>query len=245
MNRNSKEIYKNIGEAVVDTAMGALDVMTFGTATNVLDLADKIGTHYQNLQKLHAIKQLEHFYKTPSRLWSINLKDFKKEHKDYEEIVLDLLKTLDLTIHRNQSEMLARLFECYVLNEINTAKFHHLKYIIVKLDQHLINTLESYLPDQTITTKKFDLEYEALGGGALYRNDADYTQEEVAYDRKIWSFFSTKKENVPQELINFGFYDAIEIPLTMDLEKLPQQEYKPTRFFLWFVTHILRDNDNN
>ncbi|HGI7032715.1 TPA: hypothetical protein ACJTOE_004580, partial [Klebsiella aerogenes] len=195
-------------------------------------------------KKNHAMKQLQHFYQTPSRLWNINMQDFKEKHVDYEEIVLDLLKTLDLTIHKNQSEMLARLFECYVLNEIETAKFHHLKYIIVKLDQHLINVLESYLPDQTITSKKFDLEYKTLGGGVLFRNDTNHPQEELSYDRKIWNFFSQNKECVPQELINFGFYEAIEIRLTMDLEKLPQQKYKPTRFFLWFVTHILRDNNN-
>lgn len=244
MDNNSKELYKNIGEAVVDTAMTALGVATFGVSTNLVDFGEKVLTHYQNSQRLHAIKQLKHFYDTPSRLWNINMQDFKDKHEDHQEIVLDLLKTLDLTIHKMQAEMLARLFECYILDEIDFDKFHQLKYIIVKLDQYLINILESYLPDQTITTKKFDLEYEPLGGGALYRNDADYTREEVSYDRKVWSFFSTKKENVPQELINFEFYKAIEVPLTMDLEKLPQPEYKPTRFFLWFVTHILRDNNN-
>jgi len=56
-------------------------------------------------------------------------------------------------------------------------------------------------------------------------------------------FFYRTEVNVPQELINFGFYKPQEIALTVDLEKIPQQEYAPTRFFLWFMTNILRDND--
>lgn len=243
MDQNSKELYKNIGEAVVDTAMTALGVATFGISTNLVDFGEKIFTHYHNSQRAHAIKQLHHFYKTPSRLLTINIEVFKEEHKDYEEIVLDLLKTLDLTIHQKQSEMLARLFECYVLNEIDTAKFHHLKYIIVKLDQHLINIIESHLPDPVITRKKFDLEYESIGFHTLFGIDTKYSNEEKSYDRKVMNFFSQKNTNVPQELINFGFYESIEIPLTIDLEKLPQQEYKPTRFFLWFITSILLDNN--
>ncbi|MGE8646235.1 hypothetical protein [Acinetobacter vivianii] len=242
MDNNTKEIYKNIGEAIVDTAMAAFNVMTFGTATNLVDLGDKVFTHYQNSQRVHAIKQLKHFYDTPSRLWVNNLNDFKDKHTDHQEIVLDLLKTLDLTIHKNQSEMLARLFECYILDEIDTAKFHHLKYIIVKLDQHLINVLESYLPDQTITTKKFDLEHESIGLRSIFDTEHHYTKEEISYDRKIWSFLGGKKKNVPQEFVTFEFYKAIEMPITMDQEKLPQQEYSPTRFFLWFVTHILKNN---
>lgn len=243
MNNNTKELYKNIGEAAVDTVMATVDVMTFGTATNLMDLGDKILTHYQNSQRLHAIKQLNYFYETPSRLFKINMEVFKEEHKDYEEIILDLLKTLDLTIHKTQSEMLARLFECYILNEINSEKFHHLKYIIVKIDQYLLNKLEEYLPDEEITSRKFDLEYESLGGGALYRNDAEFTKESISYDRKIWSFFSTRKEKIPPEFINFEFYHASDMQSFAGAEFIPRQEYQPTRFFLWFVTHILRNNN--
>lgn len=243
MEKNSKEIYKNIGEAVVDTVMTAIGVTTFGVSTNLVDFGEKVITHYHNSQRVHAIKQLKHFYDTPSRLFHINMEVFKEEHEDYEEIILDLLKTLDLTIHKKQSEMLARVFECYVLNEINADKFHHLKYIVVKLDQYLLNKLENYLPDDTITTRKFDLEHESIGLDAIFGATQKYSKKEISYDRKVWSFFGNKEKNVPQEFINFEFYEAVDMISFAGAETIPQQEYKPTRFFLWFVTHILRNNN--
>lgn len=245
MDRNSREIYKNIGEAVVDTAMTAIGVATFGVSTNLVDFGEKIFTHYNNSQRAHAIKQLKHFYDTPSRLWNINMQTFKEKHKDHQEVVLDLLKTLDLTIHKQQSEMLARLFECYILEEISTEKFHHIKYIVVKLDQYLLNKLEEYVPDDVITTRKFDLEHGSIGLDAIFGDNTKYSKEEVSYDRKIWSFFGRKAKNIPQEFINFEFYRAIDMPNLAGAETIPLQEYEPTRFFLWFVTHILKDNNKN
>ena len=242
MNSNSKEVYKIIGEAVVDSVMAVADVMTFGTATNLMELGDKVITHYQNSQRLHSIKQLNHFYQTPSRLSAVNFKVFKEEHDDYQEIVLDLLKTLDLTVHKKQSEMLARLMECYILKEIDDKKFHHIKNIIVKLDQHLTNKLEEYLP-KDIVGKKFDLEYEFIGLSELFEKGISYTQEEKSYDFKVSNFLTTSHENIPQEFISAEFYTAVDIPLTMDQEKLPQQKYKPTTLFLWFITNIFKDNN--
>lgn len=243
MEKYSKEIYKNIGEAFVDTAMTAFGVATFGISTNLVDLGDKVIIHYHNSQRVHAIKQLKYFYDTPSRLWNINMQNFKEKYEDHQEIVLDLLKTLDLTIHKKQSEMLARLFECYILDEITTNKFHHLKYIVVKLDQYLLNKLEEYLPDDTITNRKFDLEYESIGFDVHFGDIQKHSEEEVSYDRKINKFFGNKNKNPPQEFINFEFYEAIDMISFAGAETMPQQEYKPTRFFLWFVTHILRDNN--
>lgn len=245
MDNNSKELYKNIGEAVVDTVMTALGVATFGVSTNLVDFGEKVFTHYQNSKKIHAIKQLKYFYDTPSRLLAVNLQDFKEKHADYEEIVLDLLKTLDLTIHKKQSEMLARLMECFILDEIDEKKFHQIKNIVVKLDQHLIYKLEEYLPNDDIAGKKFDLEYEFIGLSELYegRTNYNYSQEERSYDFKVSNFLTTTHKNVPQELINSEFYTAIDIPLTSDQEKLPQQQYKPTILFLWFITHIFKDNN--
>lgn len=243
MDSNSREIYKNIGEAVVDTAMTVVNTMTFGVSTNLMDLGDKVLTHYRNSQRIHALKQLKYFYDTPSRLLGANMQVFKEEHTDHEEIILDLLKTLDLTVHKKQSEMLGRLLECYILNEIDTDRFHHLKYVIVKLDQYLLNKLESYLPEESIANIKFDLNYKWIGIEELLENSSFYTQDEITYGQKVGNFLGTKQEKVHQEFITFEFYEPIEIPLTMDLDKMPQQDYKPTKLFLWFITNILKDNN--
>ena len=136
MDNNTKEVCKNVGEAVVDSVMAVVDAMTFGSATNVTDLVDKLGSYYNSLQRTHAIKQLSRFYNTPSRLFQINLEDFKQNHNDYVEIVLDLLKTLDLTVDEKQAVLLAKLFECYVLAEINQDRYLKWKYVITKLDAY-------------------------------------------------------------------------------------------------------------
>lgn len=138
--------------------------------------------------------------------------------------------------------MIARAFTLYVLGKINRKRLDHLVHIITSLNQHLINTLEDYLPEEEITTKEFDLDYESIGLATIFGESTDYSKEEISYDRKVWNFFGNKKKNVPQEFINWGFYQATDVPLTVDLEKLPAQEHEPTRFFLWFVTLIMKEN---
>ena len=156
---------------------------------------------------------------------------------------MEIFKILEQTYIEKQSQMIARAFNLYVRDDIERTELDRVIYIITNLNQHLINVLEKYLPDEVILNKKFDVNYEALGGGQLFRKDDEYHTDDIAYDRQIWRFFGQRQKELPQELVNFGFYTGVEIPLTMDLENLPQQEYTPTRFFLWFVTHVLRDNN--
>ena len=142
MDKNTKEVCKNVGEAALDSLLALANIMTFGSATNFFDLVDKFGNYYNNTQRLHAIKQLSHFYNTPSRLFKVTLDDFKEKHEDYENIVLDLIKTLDLTVDNKQAIMLAKLFECYVLAEIDQDIYLKWKYIITKLDAYLLKELD-------------------------------------------------------------------------------------------------------
>lgn len=137
MDNSSKEIYKNIGEAVVDTAMTATSALTFGISTHVVDFADRTWTHFKNIKREHSVRQLRSFYETPSRTNKDDFDKFKEKHKDHQDIILDLLKTLDLTINKKQSEMLAKLLELYVLSEIDERTYVHWKHIIPQLDDYL------------------------------------------------------------------------------------------------------------
>ncbi len=142
MKETEKKILSNIGEAVIDTVLTALDVCTFGITTNAVDLTSTIFQHFKDTKRQHALKQLAVFYETPSRLNVDDFEGFKEKHKNYEEIILDLIKTLDLTIDRKQSKMLAKLIECYILREINQDTYLYWKYIVVKLDGYLIGQLD-------------------------------------------------------------------------------------------------------
>lgn len=137
-----KEIAKNIGEAVVDTTLTAVNAMTFGVSANITDLVDKLHQRYKSVKRQHAVKQISIFYETPSRVNSDALNRFKLKHEDHEEIILDLIKTLDLTIDKKQSKMLARLLESYILAEIDHKCYIYWKYIIVKLDAFLLNKID-------------------------------------------------------------------------------------------------------
>ncbi|MFV5455394.1 hypothetical protein [Acinetobacter towneri] len=142
-NNIDKEIVKNIGEAVIDTALTAANAMTFGISANVSDLIDKFHQRCKSIKRQHAVKQISVFYETPSRVNGNALEKFKTKHDDHEEIILDLIKTLDLTIDKKQSKMLAKLLESYVLGEINHERYIYWKYIIVKLDAFLLNNIDA------------------------------------------------------------------------------------------------------
>ena len=138
--------------------------------------------------------------------------------------------------------MIARAFQLLTSGEIERKKLDQILYVITNLNQYLLNTLEDYLPDEVITSKKFNLKYEFIGlDSILPSTDTSYSQQEISYDRKLSSFLNTQMKNVPQELINFGFYEPIAMILYVGAENLPQQEYKPTRFFIWFITHIFKN----
>lgn len=230
-----KIVAKNVGTATVD-------IVSFNMGSAIKNSASEIQEYSKQTNEALYHLQIKTFLETVD-LDQNEVNNFFDSNKDNQRLGAEIFKILEQTYIEKQSQMMANAFSLYVLGKIDKIKLDLLIYIITNLNQHLINKLESYFPDDTITKKAFDLEYEVLGGGGLFRNNDDYTKEEISYDRKIWSFFSKSEKNVPQEFINWGFYQATDVALTMDLEKLPTQEYLPTRFFLWFFTTIMKENN--
>lgn len=236
--------------------MGTYDLLRI-TAKNIgLGIADTFSAGMGSAAK-HSITEIQEYtQKTNEALYYLQVKTFLEtadlnqeevnqffeKNPDNLRLGVEIFKILEQTYIEKQSQMIARAFTLYVLGKINRKRLDHLVHIITSLNQHLINTLEDYLPEEEITTKEFDLDYESIGLATIFGESTDYSKEEISYDRKVWNFFGNKKKNVPQEFINWGFYQATDVPLTVDLEKLPAQEHEPTRFFLWFVTLIMKEN---
>lgn len=229
-----KTVAKNVGLTVADN-------FSAGIGSAIKDSVAEIQEYTKQTNDALYYMQVKTFLET-AELDQNEINKFFEDNPDNQRLGAEIFKILEQTYLEKQSQMMARAFSLYVKNKIDRQKLDQLVYIINNLNQHLINKLDKYLPNDAITTREFDLEYGSIGLDALFNSERQYTNEEICYDRKIYSFFGSKKRNVPQELINFEFYQATEMPITMDQEKLPQQEYEPTRFFLWFVTCILKNN---
>lgn len=230
-----RTVAKHVGTSIADN-------ITFNLASGVKNSVTEIKEFSKISNDAIYYLQIKTFLET-TELDQEKVNQFFDSNKDNQRLGAEIFKILEQTYIEKQSQMMARAFSLYVLGKINKTRLDQLVYIITNLNQHLINKLEDYFPDNTITNKPFDLDYDSLGGGELFRNNDDYTKEEISYDRKIWGFFSTEETNIPQEFVNWGFYQAIDVDLTVDLEKLPKQKYKPTRLFLWFITSIMKESD--
>ncbi|EHU1490874.1 TPA: hypothetical protein ACGA4X_003556 [Acinetobacter baumannii] len=227
-------LVKNIG-------LGVIDTLAMGAGSTIKNSVAEVQNHTKQTSDAIYYLQVKTFLET-AELDQDEINRFFQGNPDNQRLGAEIFKILEQTYIEKQSQMMARAFSLYVLKKIEKHTLDQLTYIITNLNQHLINKLEEYLPEDAITIKEFDLHYGSIGLNAIFNPNGNYTREEIAYDRKIWSFFSRKYKNVPQALINFEFYKPIDMAITMDLETFPQQEYEPTRFFLWFVTHILKDN---
>lgn len=236
------DILKKVASIVSkNTGLAAVDSIAFGMGSALKNSADEIAAYTKLTNEALYYMQVKTFLETAD-LDQEEVNQFFDSNKDNQRLGAEIFKILEQTYIEKQSQMMARAFTLYVLGEIDKTRLDQLVYIVTNLNQHLINRLEGYFPDNAIINKAFNLDYEALGGGELFRNNDDYTKEDISYDRKIWGFFSTEETDVPQEFVNWGFYQAIDVDLTMDLEKLPKQKYRPTKFFLWFVTIIMKGN---
>ncbi|EPJ5410451.1 hypothetical protein LPI62_001349, partial [Acinetobacter baumannii] len=229
-----KILATNIGISGVDT-------LAMGLGSAIKNSVTEIQNYTKQTSDAIYYLQVKTFLET-AELDQDDVNTFFQNNPDNQRLGAEIFKILEQTYIENQSQMMARAFSLYVQKKIEKPILDQLIYIITNLNQYLINKLEEYLPEDAITIKEFDLLHESIGLDSIFNPDGNYTRDEIAYDRKISSFFSRKYKNVPQALINFEFYKPIDMAITMDLETLPQQEYEPTRFFLWFVTHILKDS---
>jgi len=180
MDNNKKEIVKNIGEAAIDSLLTIAGTMTFGISTNIIDFADKIFKYHNDIQKIHSLKQLQSFYETPSRLNKVDLENFKKKNENYTETVLDLMKSIDLTINKKQAVMLAKLLELYILGGIDSDKYEFWKHIVIQLNGYFINEIQD-----------------------LYNNSLQYHINNI--DDNPDSYQAKNNKLPAAELMNFGF----------------------------------------
>ena len=219
--------------------LGIADTFSAGMGSAVKDSIAEIKEYAQKNNEALYYLQVKTFLETVE-FNQEEVEKFFKENPDNLRLGAEIFKILEQTHIDEQSQMIARAFTLYVHGKIEKAFLDHLLHIINNLNRHLMNILEGYLPEKEITNKEFDLEHESIGLDAIFGDTNKHSREEVAYSRKVWVFFSKKEKNVQQEFINWGFYRAIEMPITTDLEKLPVQEYEPTRLFLWFITRIMK-----
>ena len=229
-------IGKNAGIAVANTLSCGI---SGAIVDSIRDIQDQTRATNDTIYYL----QVKTFLET-TELNQEEVNNFFVNNADNQRLGAEVFKILEQTYIDKQSQMLAKAFQLYVKNIIKKPKFDQLVYIITNLNQHLINKLDAYLPDDAITSKEFELEQQSIGFETLFGETEKYSKEELAYDRRIWSFFGKKEKNIPQEFVNFEFYKPEEMPLSACLETIPQTEYKPTRFFLWFITRIFLDNPN-
>lgn len=147
------------------------------------------------------------------------IKDYLKENPTSEvgEYTLSLLE--DLTSPR-QTEMLGRATALLLNKVINEATFYEYSYIISKLNPHLFTLLEN------LQSKYFKDE--------RGRNDL----------KKQWELVNKRGgsayiRNPNQDLLSFGFLDAIEIKITEDMKAIPEQSYEVNTHFNRFYTKIV------
>ncbi|MCU4350904.1 hypothetical protein [Acinetobacter ursingii] len=229
-----ESLVKNVGTAVADG-------LSFGIASGLKNSWKEIAEHTRTTNEALYYLQVKTFLETID-LDQEQVTQFFENNHDHQRLGIEIFKILEQTHLEKQSEMIARAFQLLTSGEIERKKLDQILYVITNLNQYLLNTLEDYLPDEVITSKKFNLKYEFIGlDSILPSTDTSYSQQEISYDRKLSSFLNTQMKNVPQELINFGFYEPIAMILYVGAENLPQQEYKPTRFFIWFITHIFKN----
>ncbi len=236
MREISKIATKNIGLAIVDN-------ISLGLGSGVKNAADEIKVYAELCNDALYHMQIRTFLETID-LNQDEVNNFFNDNPDNQRLGVEIFKILEQTYVELQGRMMARAFKLLAISEIDQLKFYKLIHIITKLNPYMISCIEKISPDEFIFSRPYDPNYKYRGGLSFLSSPVELDRQTIKYERTLNSYFFSEFENIPQDFIDFGFFKAKEVELIDGMEKIPKAVYKPTREFLWFLSHIFRDSCN-
>lgn len=236
MREISKIATKNIGLAIVDN-------ISLGLGSGVKNAADEIKAYAELCNDTLYHMQIRTFLETID-LNQDEVNNFFNDNPDNQRLGVEIFKILEQTYVELQGRMMARAFKLLAVSEIDRLKFHKLIHIITRLNPYLISYIEKISPDESVFDRPYDPEYKYRGLLSFIDSSTEHDPEIEKYERKLNSYFYREFQYFPQDFIDFGFLEAKTVELTMDMTQIPPAVYKPTKDFLWFLSHIFRDTYN-
>ncbi|MEI1702474.1 hypothetical protein V8P79_08515 [Acinetobacter baumannii] len=229
----SKIATKNISLAIVDN-------ISLGLGSGIKNTADEIKEYAELCNDALYHMQIKTFLETID-LNQDEVNKFFNDNPDNQRLGVEIFKILEQTYVERQGRMIARAFKLLAVSKIDRLKFDKLVHIITRLNPYLISSIENISPDDGIFDRPYDPEYEYIGPLYFLDSPTEHDPEIEKYERKLNSFFHREFQDFPQDFIDFEFLKAETVELTMDMTQIPPAVYKPTKDFLWFLSHIFRD----